>query len=154
MTSQPTSRPTPSRATPPRPTPRFDAIGIVTADLAASVAFYRRLGLEFPEGAEELPHVEAELPGRMRLLLDTEETVRSFHPGWQPPSGGGRVGLAVLCGSAAEVDSLYEELVGAGCRSELKPWDAFWGQRYACVLDPDGNGVDLFAPLSAANEGQ
>lgn len=148
MTSQATSRQT------SRPTPRFDAIGIVTADLAASVAFYRRLGLEFPEGAEELPHVEAELPGGLRLLLDTEETVRSFHPGWQPPNGGGRVGLAVLCGSAAEVDSLYEQLVGAGYRSELKPWDAVWGQRYACVLDPDGNGVDLFAPLSALLEGQ
>jgi hypothetical protein len=25
--------------------------------------------------------------------------------------------------------------------------DAFWGQRYATVLDPDGNPVDLFAPL-------
>jgi uncharacterized glyoxalase superfamily protein PhnB len=23
--------------------------------------------------------------------------------------------------------------------------DAFWGQRYATVLDPDGNPVDLFA---------
>ena len=40
-----------------------------------------------------------------------------------------------------------EELVAAGHHGELKPWDAFWGQRYACVQDPDGNGVDLFAPL-------
>ncbi|WP_330293616.1 VOC family protein [Streptomyces sp. NBC_00576] len=144
MTTQPTSQPT------SRPTPRFDAIGIVTADLAASVTFYRRLGLDFPEGADEQPHVEAELPGGMRLLLDTEATVRSFHPRWQPPSGGGRIGLALLCGSATEVDSLYEELVGAGYRSELKPWDAVWGQRYACVLDPDGNGVDLFAPLASS----
>ncbi|MEW2115480.1 VOC family protein [Streptomyces sp. NPDC005474] len=132
------------------PTPRFDAIGIVVSDLAASVAFYRRLGFGFPEGAEKQPHVEAELPGGMRLLLDTEETVRSFHPGWRPPSGGGRIGLAMLCGSPAEVDALYEELTGAGYRSELKPWDAVWGQRYACVLDPDGNGVDLFAPLASS----
>ena len=28
------------------------------------------------------------------------------------------------------------------------PWDAFWGQRYAMIRDPDGNEVDLFAPLS------
>jgi len=26
-------------------------------------------------------------------------------------------------------------------------WNAFWGQRYACVLDPDGNQIDLFASL-------
>ncbi|MEU6316723.1 VOC family protein [Streptomyces sp. NPDC047009] len=128
-------------------TPRFDVIGLVVSDLGASLAFYRRLGLVFPEGAESLPHVEAELPGGLRLALDTEETVRSFHPGWQPPSGGGRVSLAFRCDSPAEMDHLYEELVSAGHHGELKPWDAVWGMRYAVVHDPDGNGVDLFATL-------
>jgi catechol 2,3-dioxygenase-like lactoylglutathione lyase family enzyme len=128
-------------------TPRFDAVGLVVSDLAASLSFYRRLGLVFPDGAEELPHVEAELPGGLRFTLDTDEEVRSFHPSWRPPAGGGRVSLAFRCGSPAEVDAVYEELVGAGYHGELKPWDAFWGQRYAVVHDPDGNGVDLFAPL-------
>ncbi|KFG01249.1 glyoxalase [Streptomyces scabiei] len=129
-----------------RMTPRLDAIGMVTTDMAASVAFYRRIGFAFPEGAENQPHAEAPLPGGMRLLLDTEETVRSFHPGYRPGTGGG-AGLALLCDGPAEVDAVYEELVNAGYRGELKPWDAVWGQRYAVVLDPDGNGVDLFAPL-------
>ncbi|MER5860653.1 MULTISPECIES: VOC family protein [unclassified Streptomyces] len=133
-------------------TPRFAVIGVVASDLAASLAFYRRLGLVFPDGAEDQPHVEAELPGGLVLALDTEDTVRSFHPGWRPPAGGGRVGLAFRCGSPAEVDALYEDLVSAGHHGELKPWDAFWGQRYATVHDPDGNGVDLFAPLPAAAE--
>ncbi|CAL9391755.1 VOC family protein [Streptomyces althioticus] len=126
---------------------RFDAIGTVVSDMAASVAFYRRLGLAFPEGAEAEGHVEAELPGGMRLLLDTEEMVRSFRPGWRPPSGEGRTSLAVRCDSPSEVDALFAELVESGARAELKPWDAVWGQRYAVVLDPDGNGVDLFSPL-------
>ncbi|MFJ4892653.1 VOC family protein [Streptomyces sp. NPDC088788] len=128
-------------------TPRFDVIGLVVSDMAASLAFYRRLGLDFPPGAEAEPHVEAALPGGLRLALDTEETVRSFHPGWRPPSGGGRTSLAFRCDDPAEVDSVYEALVGAGHHGELKPWDAFWGMRYAVVHDPDGNGVDLFAPL-------
>ncbi|MFG3147967.1 VOC family protein [Streptomyces sp. NPDC048243] len=128
-------------------TPRFDVIGLVVSDMAASLAFYRRLGLDFPAGAEAEPHVEAALPGGLRLALDTEETVRSFHPGWRPPSGGGRTSLAYRCDDPAEVDSVYEALVGAGHHGELKPWDAFWGMRYAVVHDPDGNGVDLFAPL-------
>lgn len=132
-----------------RMTPRFAVIGVVASDLAASLAFYRRLGLVFPEGAEEQPHVEAELPGGLTLALDTEDTVRSFHPRWRPPAGGGRVSLAFRCGSPAEVDAGYEDLVGAGHHGELKPWDAFWGQRYAVVHDPDGNGVELFAPLAA-----
>ncbi|MGW6903511.1 VOC family protein [Streptomyces sp. NPDC054940] len=130
-------------------TPRFDAIGLVVSDMAASVTFYRRLGFAFPEGAENEPHTEAELPGGLRLMLDTEETVRSFLPDWQPPTGGGRHSLALRCADPAEVDAVYEELVAAGHHGELKPWDAFWGQRYATVHDPDGNGVDLFAPLAA-----
>ncbi|MDT9698914.1 VOC family protein [Streptomyces sp. P17] len=130
-------------------TPRFDAFGLVVSDMAAAVTFYRRLGFAFPEGAENEPHAEAGLPGGLRLMLDTEEMARSIHPGWQPPSGA-RHSLALLCDNPGEVDTVYEELVGAGYHGELKPWDAFWGQRYAVLHDPDGNGVDLFAPLPAS----
>lgn len=131
-------------------TPRLDAVGLVVSDMAASLAFYRLLGLDIPEGAESAPHVEAVLPGGPRVLFDTEETIRSFDPGWTRPEGGDRVGLAFLCDSPAEVDKMYEELVGAGHRGHLSPWDADWGQRYAVVLDPDGAGVSLFANRDAA----
>ena len=47
------------------------------------------------------------------------------------------------------MDRWYAELTDAGYHGHLKPWDAFWGQRYAVLHDPDGNGVDLFAPLPA-----
>jgi catechol 2,3-dioxygenase-like lactoylglutathione lyase family enzyme len=128
-------------------TPRFDAIGVVVSDMAAALAFYRRLGLDIPAAADKEPHAEAALPGGMRLMFDTVETVRSFDPEWTPPTGSPRVGLAFLCDSPAEVDRVYAELVDAGYEGVKKPWDAFWGQRYALVHDPDGNGVDLFAPL-------
>ena len=49
-----------------------------------------------------------------------------------------------------EVDDCYAELIAAGHDGHLEPWDAFWGQRYAVVHDPDGNAVDLFAPLSVS----
>jgi catechol 2,3-dioxygenase-like lactoylglutathione lyase family enzyme len=140
-----TGRPRPAYGD--RMTPQFAVIGLVASDMAASLAFYRRLGLEFPEGSEDQPHVDAELPGGLTLALDTEETIRSFHAGWQPPAGGGRVSLAFRCETPADVDAVYEDLVGAGYHGELKPWDAFWGMRYAVVHDPDGNGVDLFAQL-------
>ncbi|MBF6185103.1 MULTISPECIES: VOC family protein [Nocardia] len=126
---------------------QLDVVGIITSDMAASLAFYRRLGLEFPAGSEDQPHVEATLAGGMRLALDTEDTIRSFHPDWQPTRGGGRIGLAFRCADPAAVDALYAELTAAGYAGELKPWDAVWGQRYAVVNDPDGNGVDLYAPL-------
>jgi len=129
--------------------PRLDLIGLVVQDLATSLAFYRHLGLDIAEGAEnaEHGHVEATLPGGLRLAWDTVESIRSFDPDWEQPSGGPGIGLAFLCDSPGEVDRLYRELVDAGYDGHKEPWDAFWGQRYAQVRDPDGNGVDLFAPL-------
>ena len=56
-------------------------------------------------------------------------------------------GLAFLCDSPEEVDATYADLVAAGYEGHREPWDAFWGQRYATLRDPDGNGVDLFADL-------
>ncbi|MFE2013533.1 VOC family protein [Streptomyces sp. NPDC059491] len=135
--------------TAPRVTPRLDLVGLVVSDMAASLAFYRRLGLDVPAGAESAPHVEAELPGGLRIAWDTEEVVRSFDPGWTRPTGGNRIELAFRCGAPAEVDAVYEELVAAGYRGHLKPWDAVWGQRYAVVLDPDGCGGSLFADAAA-----
>ncbi|QNP69478.1 VOC family protein [Streptomyces roseirectus] len=128
-------------------TPRFDAIGLLVHDMSASVAFYRRLGFDFPEGAEHEGHTEAALPGGLRLMLDSEDTVRSFMPDFETPGPGGRASLALLCADPDEVDAVYEELTSAGHHGEAAPWDAAWGQRYAVLHDPDGNGVDLFAPL-------
>ena len=130
-------------------TAQFSAIGIVASDMARTLAFYRRLGLDVPADADTAPHVEVALPGGLRLLFDTEDTIRSFHPTWRPPTGGGRMALAFAMADAAAVDAAYAELTTAGHHGELAPFDAFWGQRYAVLHDPDGNGVDLFAPLAS-----
>lgn len=127
--------------------PRPAAIGVVVSDMAKAIAFYRRLGLEFPEGSDTEGHVEATLPGGLRFMLDTEETVRSFDPEWSPPSGGHRIAFAFLCDSPQDVDGVYRELLGAGASSHKEPWDAFWGQRYAQLQDPNGVPVDLYAAL-------
>jgi uncharacterized glyoxalase superfamily protein PhnB len=127
--------------------PQLDFFGIVVSDMARSVAFYCQLGLEFPEGAETEQHVEAPLPGGMRFALDTEEVVRAFDPEWKRPSDGHSGGGAFRCESAEEVDRVYRELLEAGASAHREPWDAFWGQRYAQVKDPDGTVIDLYAPL-------
>ncbi|MDA8370168.1 MAG: VOC family protein [Nocardiopsaceae bacterium] len=127
--------------------PVFDLVGLVVTDMGASLAFYRRLGIDIPASADDEPHVEAALPGGLRLAWDTVDTVRSFDPDWAPPRGGPGISLAFACADPAEVDRVYADLVGAGYIGHKKPWDAFWGQRYAVVADPDGNDIDLFAPL-------
>ena len=126
--------------------PHLDLVGLIVKDMAASLAFYRRLGFDIPPEADGEGHVES-TTGGLRIAWDSVEVIRSFDPEWQPPVGGQRIGLAFLCDSPAEVDELFTELTSAGYRSHKEPWDAFWGQRYSMVLDPDDNSVDLFAPL-------
>lgn len=125
---------------------KLQVVGVVVADMGRALAFYRLLGLDVPAEADGEPHVEVALPGGLRLAFDTEATIASFHPSWKPGDGG-RVGLAFALPDPAAVDAAYAQLTAAGHRTELEPFDAFWGQRYATVLDPDGTGVDLFAPL-------
>jgi len=122
-------------------------IELVVADMAATLAFYRRLGLDIRPDADDDPHVDAEFGG-LRIAFDTEDTIRSFDPSWSPPvRGGHRVALAFDCGTPGEVDAAWGALTGAGYEGHLAPWDAFWGMRYAVVHDPDGTPVDLFAVL-------
>ncbi len=121
----------------------LDAIGIVVTDMDAAVRFYRLLGLDFADGDD---HREATTPSGVRVMLDAEALVKGFVDDWVEPRGQ-RIGLAFRCASPAEVDATHAGIVAAGFRSAKDPWDAFWGQRYAQVYDPDGNRVDLFAPL-------
>jgi catechol 2,3-dioxygenase-like lactoylglutathione lyase family enzyme len=123
---------------------------VVVSDMARSLAFYRLLGIEPKEPGDDQPHVEVQLDGGLRLAFDTEDTIRSFDAGWERPAKGHGVALAFTCDDPADVDATFSTLVGAGGTAHLEPWDAFWGMRYAVVHDPDGNTVDLFAPLPSA----
>jgi uncharacterized glyoxalase superfamily protein PhnB len=116
--------------------------------MAESCRFYRTLGVDVAEPAPAAEHHDATLPSGVRLMWDTEELIRQIDPGWVEPSGQ-RITLAFGCAGPADVDATYARLVEAGFSGAKEPWDAFWGQRYAQVLDPDGNTVDLFAPLPA-----
>jgi uncharacterized glyoxalase superfamily protein PhnB len=127
------------------PVPQLNAIGIVVSDMAESIRFYRVLGLDMPEKPGE-GHVEASMPSGVRLMLDSEETILSFRPDWKRETGN-QISLAFECESPAEVDELYARITEAGFQGEKEPWDAFWGQRYAQLQDPDGVPVDLYAAL-------
>jgi len=126
--------------------PTFDAIGIIAADMAKTLDFYRMVGLDIPADAEPGGHVEAVLPGGFRVMFDSVEVIQSFSE-YEPPAGGRGVAFAFRCASPAEVDATYQAITGAGYGSKVEPFDAPWGQRYATVLDPDGNPVDLYAAL-------
>jgi uncharacterized glyoxalase superfamily protein PhnB len=79
-------------------------------------------------------------------MVDTEDVLRNFLPDWQRATGN-QLGMAFACASPAEVDETYARVAAAGFHAEKEPWDAFWGMRYAQLVDPDGVPVDLFAAL-------
>src|SRR4051794_38532865 len=118
------------------PMPGLNAIGIVVADMARSIRFYRLFGVDVPETPDE-GHIDTFLPNGVRFMLDGEDVVKSFRPDWSRETGN-QLALAFECESAAEVDELYGRITAAGFEGEKEPWDAFWGQRYAQVKDPNG----------------
>ncbi|MEZ0324776.1 MAG: VOC family protein [Fimbriimonas sp.] len=124
---------------------QLDMIGLVTSNMAEAIRFYRLLGLPFPE--PDGPYVEATTPSGLRVSLNDLEMMKGIDPGWIEPAGQ-RISMAFLCDDAAGVDATYERMISEGFVGHMAPFDAFWGQRYAVVDDPDGNHVDLFAPLS------
>ena len=128
----------------------FDFIGIVTSRLGESLRFYRELGVDVPDAPDDAPHVEAVLPNGMRLAWDPVETIRSFDAEFVPRApgkAGSGIAFAFRAEDATGVDDAYARILAAGFSGMREPWDAPWGQRYATVLDPDGNAIDLYAPL-------
>ena len=63
-------------------TARLDIIGMVVEDMARSLAFYRRLGLDVPADADTEPHVEATLGRRRHLRRDAPPDHAAAQRGW------------------------------------------------------------------------
>ena len=123
-------------------------IDMVVNNMDASLAFYRLLGLDLPEGQSKEPMVELVTSNGYHLSWSTVEMmVKQGGDKWANLPARGRMRLAFQCDSPAEVDAVYERMITAGYTSETAPWDAFWGQRFAQLHDPDGALVDIFAPL-------
>ena len=124
--------------------PDLHMLNVVVRDMAASLDFYRRLGIAVPApGDAASAHVQLKMPGGFSLELDTAESARLWHAGWRADPAG--VNVVLLPGRQA-VDDRYAELTSVGYRGRQPPFDAFWGARYAIVDDSDGNDVGLMSP--------
>ena len=139
--------------------PVLDLLDIVARDVDASLAFYRRLGLEIPESAvwrtaSGAHHVDLHLPNGVSFHIDSVALAKSFDRGWSGQGGGGsRVIVGFSLASREAVDARYADLVAAGYAGRQPPYDTFWGARYAVIEDPDGNHVGLMSPIDPARRG-
>ena len=127
--------------------PKIHAFSAVVENMARSLDFYRLLGFDIKPSEDMRGYVMIDLEGDLHFAWNTEDVERSFNPGWEPSAGPGRIGVSLRCASPAIVDSTFRTIMDAGHTAVLEPFDAPWGARHCRVLDPDGNAIDLFAPL-------
>jgi catechol 2,3-dioxygenase-like lactoylglutathione lyase family enzyme len=128
--------------------PVFAQLNLVVADMTASVAFYRRLGLPVDTSQPwAAHHIDIRMPNGVELSLDSVEFAKRWDKGWRAQPGPGRNVIGFNLPSREAVDERYAELTAAGYGGQQPPYDAFWGARYAIVEDPDGNPVGLMSPL-------
>ena len=134
------------------PGPIPDQFNLVVTDMDASVAFYRRLGLDIPDTTPEWQnhHRTATLSNGIDLDLDSSDFARYWDQGWR--RGMGVLGFRVE--SRDRVDEIYLDLVEHGYRGQQPPWDAFWGARYAVIEDPDGNAVGIMSAVDPERRSQ
>jgi catechol 2,3-dioxygenase-like lactoylglutathione lyase family enzyme len=122
-------------------------VGVIVEDMPRAVEFYRRLGVDVPEGAEEKDFVEIAMSGLTFFLSTTEQNAR-WDPARRPAAGGYRIILEFYLESPAALDAKYAELKGFGYPSHCAPYDVTPELRFAMIDDPDGNTILLSASLS------
>ena len=136
----------------------FNQVNLVVKDMAATLAFYRRLGVEIPETAawktpSGIHHIAIDGGGGgVDLEFDSQALARRYNRGYEAERG--RVLLGFSLPSREAVDALFEDLVTHEHQALQPPYDAFWGARYAIVEDPDGNPVGLMSPSDDAHRGE
>ena len=131
--------------------PVLTQLNLVVADIGASVAFYRRLGLVVDDAQPwSKHHIDLHMANGFELHLDSVAFAKRWDAGWRGATGPGRNVVGFALPSREAVDRCWAELTGAGYAGEQPPYDAFWGARYAVVEDPDGNPVGLMSPLDPA----
>jgi uncharacterized glyoxalase superfamily protein PhnB len=117
--------------------PVLAQLNLVVADMAASVAFYRRLGLTIDDSHRWAgQHINIRMPGAFSLELDSVEFARHWDRGWRGQAGVAHTVIGFNVPSREAVDRIYGDLTGAGYTGQQPPYDAFWGARYAVVEDP------------------
>ena len=119
--------------------PRFTMVVLLIDDLPRSLAFYRRLGVEFPADADGRTDVQVPIGDEHQLVLTT--TFVRNDPDRHPPSGGSRVVLEFFVDGNDAVDAKFAELTGAGHRGRREPFLTDFGAYMCMVDDPDGNTV-------------
>lgn len=130
--------------------PRITMVTLGVADIAASTAFYERLGfVRSPASNDDVTFFITNgtvlgLFGRA-ALADDAKIAQTGTPGF------GGVALAHNVASPAEVDAMFAHALSCGATATKHPEKVFWGGYSGYFSDPDGHLWEVahnpFAPL-------
>ena len=126
----------------------FSQVVLKVTRFEECVRFYRDLcGCEVVGGDAGGPVAYLAYGGQRFALLDAK-VAAALLPGGPEAPGSPRVTFAFR---AEDVDADCRPLREAGVRLTIEPRDfAVWGVRSSLCEDPDGNPVEIFAPLAGA----
>lgn len=129
--------------------PRITLVTLGVADVAASTAFYKRLGWRLSSASNE--HVSFfDMDGTKLGLFGRQALADDAHVDNAPPGFSG-VTLAHNLGSEADVDAAFAHALASGGKAVKTPQKVFWGGYSGYFADPDGHLWELafnpFMPL-------
>jgi catechol 2,3-dioxygenase-like lactoylglutathione lyase family enzyme len=113
---------------------RISAVTLGTHVMPRAVRFYRALGFAVLHGGEKSSFTSFRA-GTSYLNLIAQPSERRW-------SWWGRVIFYV-----ADVDALYDRVLGAGYQPATVPHDAEWSERFFHLIDPDGHELSFAPPL-------
>jgi len=123
--------------------PRFTMIVLLIGDLPRSLAFYRRLGMEFPHDADDRSDIGLDIGDGRTIIWTT--TFDQYDLEREPPRGGSRVMLEFFVEGNETVEALFADLTAAGYHGRRAPFTTKF-EAYMCMVDdPDGNTVLITA---------
>jgi PhnB protein len=127
---------------------------LVIRGAADALEFYKKaLGatevMRLPhEDGKRLMHAAIDIGGAQVFLCDDFPEFEECHPD--------KVGSPARIGSTSstvhisvkDCDAAYQRAIDAGAKPIMAPWDAFWGDRYAQIVDPFGHSWSFAHPLA------
>jgi uncharacterized glyoxalase superfamily protein PhnB len=126
-------------------------LGLTVRNMPTALQFYRRLGLDIPEGSETSTHVEIKMGRGFTFFLDSNPTrwdpgfdvlaLPDQHeiPQWYP------MVLEFYMKEQSVLEAKYAELIDSGYQGCREPYRTSFGMYFAMVKDPDGNTILLSA---------
>jgi len=128
-------------------------VGVLVNDMHKSVEFYRRLGVEIPEGGENQQHLGLKMSG-ITFFLSTKPMAARWDPALTEASGGYRILLEFYLNTQSAVDAKYKELIDFGYESHVAPYITPFNMYFAMINDPDGNTILISGEVETAPENQ